>query len=131
MYRAWVALRAQLGGDVEGALAAWAALDPDHVRLSGVHDDREVPWAVVAPWTWAASCGARARDRRCAADAPRGADDVGTAWRAAAALPAAARLDTLAALQARSPTLHGLATERWRLAAPDPERPLDVPRSVE
>jgi hypothetical protein len=128
--RASVALRVALGLPTDAALAAWAALDPDHVRLRGASDDREVPWAALAPWSWREACGAT-RDPRCAADAPRGADAVGAAWREAAALPPAQRLEAIAALQARAPDLPRLAAERWQRAAPDPTRPLDAPLPVE
>lgn len=101
VHRARVALRRQLGGDVDAAVAAWRARDPDHVRLRGARGPRDVPWAAIAPWPPLdpAECWGR--------------DEVGDAWRAAMERTSRpARLDALASLQAVHPELEEVAAQR-------------------
>lgn len=120
VHRARVALRLEAGGDVKGALDAWAAQDPDHVRLRGSRGPRDLPWAAIAPWTWA-ELAPRCGDPRCGEGAPAGADAVGAAWRDALVRPEwTDRLDALAKLQADRPELERLPAERLRVGAPSP-----------
>jgi hypothetical protein len=107
-----VLLRAELGIrhtrhlDLAHALAAVAAADPDHVRLTGARVHREAPLAAIVPWTWAEL----AHDLPLPAMAGR--DAVGEAWRAAIVLPDEDRAGALDALQADHPELRGLARIR-------------------
>jgi hypothetical protein len=130
-HRARVALRAAHGGDVAGALADWAAQDPDHVRLTGARGNRERPWAAIAPWSWPEACGRARHDARCSPAAPSGADDIGNTYRAAMSpdcgdsgegvasvkkiCTRATRIDALDALQAAHPELVELTRVRWDL----------------
>ena len=95
---------------VPGAAESISKLDPDHLRIRGDRGPRDTPWCGVL--------GPVARE-----PVPRGEDPVGTAVRAALALPTrAAGLDALGALSA--PEREGLAALRWAVAmgsAAEPE----------
>jgi hypothetical protein len=130
LHRARVAILRDLGRDVEPALAAWAAQDPDHVRARGSSEVPDVPWRALAPWSWREACGPR-QDSRCSVSAPAGKDQVGEALRSALATTGSTRLDALSALQAQHPECLDLARLRWEITAPDPTRPLDAPVRVE
>jgi hypothetical protein len=115
VFRARVALRLATHGDVAGALADWAAQDPDHVALVGRRGNRDMPWAALVPETWATLAQGFA-DPRMDEHAPSGADEVGLRWRAARDLrDVSARDDALAALGAAFPGLDALPAERYRL----------------
>ncbi|MBM4391803.1 MAG: hypothetical protein FJ090_11830, partial [Deltaproteobacteria bacterium] len=87
------------------ALAAWTALDPATVFLTGNADRREAPWPAIVPYTW-----------HELAVAPSGRDELGGAFRAALEEPTRhARDEALAHLQADHPELRGLARIRAQL----------------
>lgn len=118
IHRARIALRLSTGGDVEQALADWAALDPDHVAMTGTRGDRDLPWCGIVPETWA-WIHTRIDDPRASAEAPRGSSPIGEKIRAARALPTAgARADAFGALDAATPGLDALPAERYRLGPP-------------
>ncbi|HNC97430.1 MAG TPA: hypothetical protein PKW90_14970, partial [Myxococcota bacterium] len=117
VFRGGIGVLLELKEDPGPWLADWKALDPDHVRLRGPRDRREVVWAALVPWTWAELVR---RNPRLPAEfpPPEGKDAVGDAWRAAMALPDRnARLDALATLLHQEPTLHELAGYRYRIEA--------------
>ncbi|MDP2315948.1 MAG: hypothetical protein Q8P41_23835 [Pseudomonadota bacterium] len=119
VHRARVALLLQVDGDVEAALADWAARDPDHVAAVGRRGPRDLPWAALVTPTWD-DLRARHPDARMHIDAPAGVDAIGAAIRSARALPEpAARSDALAVLLATHPDLDALVVERYR-SAPAP-----------
>ena len=118
IHRARIALRLSTGGDVEQALADWAALDPDHVAMTGTRGDRDLPWCGIVPETWG-WIRARIDDPRASAEAPSGSSPIGEKIRAARALPTpGARSDALAALDRDTPGLDALPAERYRLGPP-------------
>lgn len=118
IHRARIALRLSTGGDVDRALADWAALDPDHVALSGARGDRDLPWCGIVPETWAA-LASKLGDPRASADAPRGTSTIGDRIRAARAHPTAgARSDALTEIDGAVPGLDALPAERYRLGPP-------------
>lgn len=119
VHRARVALLLGVKGDVDVALADWAAQDPDVVAAVGGRGSRDVPWAALVPETWAA-LAARHPDPRMRSDAPAGADAIGARIRAARALSdTAARTDALASLLSDIPGLDALVSERYR-SGPSP-----------
>jgi hypothetical protein len=113
VFRSVVGGMLDLGLDPAPALAWWAGLDPDHIRLRGLEDRREVCWEVVAPWSWKelAERGIKRPD-------PSGSDEVGQAFRAAMALPDRnSRLDALAEIQHQNTDLLELARIRYQIEA--------------
>lgn len=117
LFRGGLGVLLALKEDPSAWLADWKALDPDHVRLRGPRDRREVVWPALVPWSWTEL--ARQNSVLPAEfPTPEGKDSVGDAWRAAMALPDRnARLDALSALQRDWPSLHELAGYRYRMEA--------------
>jgi hypothetical protein len=116
VHRARVAIRLLVGGDVGGALADWAAQDPDHVAAVGTRGSRDMPWAALVPETWG-ELAARRPDPRMRSDAPSGADAIGSQIRTARAISeAGARSDAFSAVLRVHPGLDGLVLERYQSA---------------
>lgn len=115
--RGAVGILIQLKEDPGPWLDRWKGLDPDHIRLRGTRDRREVVWDALVPWTWATLVK---QNPSLPAEIPlaTGHDEVGDAWRTALAVPErGACLDILQGIQQKNSDLLELSSIRYRLEA--------------
>ncbi|MES2639632.1 MAG: hypothetical protein V4850_09120 [Myxococcota bacterium] len=123
VHRARIGLLLAVKGNVDAALADWAAQDPDVVAAVGGRGSRDLPWAALVPETWE-GLAARHPDPRMRSDAPAGADAIGARIRAARALSdTRARADALASLMSDIPGLDALLSERYQSGPSPPNVP--------